>query len=93
MAAFIGVAMYVSTTNPARVRSYPFGDDMTCPRTIQDAETGDVFHLVARHYEVEPAAIDETQARVREFRARQYGATVREIIANDTATAFGEEAA
>jgi hypothetical protein len=71
MAAFIGVAMYVSTTNPARVRSYPFGDDMECPRTIQDAETGDVFHLVARHYEGESATMDETPARGRDGGAQE----------------------
>lgn len=90
----IGVALYVSTNNPARSRSYPFTDAMNCPRMIEDAATGEVFHLVARQYEVDVAAIEETQAKVREFRVKQYSRPVRDVIANDEAAAnFGQEAA
>ena len=92
-AHMIGVAVYVCTKDSRRTKKYPFAEHQDCPRTIHDAETGDVFQLVARHYEVDTAAIDETQARVRAFRARQYGAAVRDVIETDTATAGVGEAA
>lgn len=87
----IGVAVYVSDTKPHRTKKYPFAEHMECPRHIE--ENGVTFTLVSRHYEVDAAAIDETQAKVREFRAKQYGVVVRDVIANDEATAnFGEAA-
>lgn len=93
MEHMIGVAVYVCTTDTRRTKQYPFADGAECPRYITDADTGDVFQLVSRHYEVDPLAIEETQARVREWNAKRYGATVRDVIANDTATAGDAEAA
>lgn len=92
----IGVAVYVCMTDSRRTKRYPFAEHQDCPRTIQDAATGDVYTLVARHYEVDAAELDAAQARVRAWNARHHGrlAVTQDVIANDEATAnFRSEAA
>jgi hypothetical protein len=72
----IGVAVYVCDTDRTRTKKYPFAEHMDCPRQIQDADTGLTYSLVARHYEVDTADIDATQARVREWNAKRHGRRV-----------------
>lgn len=90
----IGLAIYVGVTDRSRTKKFPFSADMTPPRYIE--EHGMAFELVARHYEVDPVAIAETQERVREWNARHFGKLplVGEVVASDEATtSFGQSEA
>lgn len=51
----IGVAVYVSATDPTRTKQFPFRQFADVPHEIRDEQTGDVFRLVMRTYDTEAA--------------------------------------
>jgi hypothetical protein len=83
MGPMMHLALYVCATDTRRTKRYPFADGADIPRTIKDAATGDVFELVMVQYEYDRPQIREADRR----------ALLGDVIADDTATAYGEAAA